>query len=283
MSPATFKIGAVVAAALLVLNSLYTLPEAQQAMVLRFGKLERVVTEPGLHAKIPFIQNVLYFDKRILETDASAEEVQTVDKKRVVVDSFTRWRIASAEKFFQAVRSEDAALRRINTIVNSSIRRVVAREKLQDLVSGNRKRLMSEILTESAKEAAPLGIAIVDVRIKRAELPDDNAAAVFRRMRTEREKEAKEIRATGAEKAQKIRAEAERTRTVTLAEAERDAQKLRGEGEGKAIAITGKAFNQDREFFGFLRSLEAYAASLGSGTTMVLDPSSKFMETFKGK
>jgi membrane protease subunit HflC len=268
---------------IVALNGLFTVRETEQAMVLRFGRVDRVVAEPGLHFKLPFIQQLLFFDKRIMETDSAPEELQTLNKKRVVVDSFTRWRIVDVKKFYEAVRTENTALSRLNPIVNSAIRNIVARETLEELVSGNRSRLMADIKAEASREATPFGIEIVDVRIKRADLPEANSRAVFLRMRAEREKEAKEIRAKGAEEAQIIRADAEKQRTIMLAEAERDAQKLRGEGDGEAIKITGKAFNQDRRFYSFLRSLEAYANSLNKGTIVVLDPSVEFLETFGGE
>jgi membrane protease subunit HflC len=268
---------------IVALNAFFTVRETEQAMVLRFGRVDRVVAEPGLHAKIPFIQQLLFFDKRIRETDSAPEELQTLNKKRVVVDSFTRWRIVDVKKFYQAVRTENTALSRLNPIVNSAIRNVVARATLEELVSGDRPRLMADIKTEASREAAPFGIEIVDVRIKRADLPEANSRAVFLRMRAEREKEAKEIRAKGAEEAQIIRASAEKERTILLAEADRDAQKLRGEGDAEAIKVTGKAFNQDQRFYSFLRSLEAYTKSLKKDTTLVLDPSVEFLKTFKGE
>lgn len=265
------------------MNALFVVQETEQAMVLRFGKVDRLIAEPGLHAKIPFAQQVMFFDKRILETDSSPEEVQTEDKKRVVVDSFTRWRITDAEKFYQAVRSTSVAIQRVNAIVNSNIRRIVAREPLEELVTGNRIKLMNDIQTEATREAAPLGIEIVDVRIKRADLPEENSRAVFRRMQAERQKEAKEIRANGEEEAQKIRADAEKQRTILIAEAERDAQKLRGEGEGQAIKITAEAFQKDARFYEFLRSMEAYEGSLTEDTLMILDPTIPFLKEFSGQ
>ena len=278
-----FFIVAAFAVFIIAANSLYTIQETEQAMVLRFGKVDELVAEPGLHAKIPFVQQIIFFDKRVLETDSPAEEIQTGDKKRVVVDSFTRWRIVDAEKFYQAVRTVPAAINRLNTIVNSNIRRVVGRESLEELVSGERARLMADILKESEKQAGPLGIEIVDVRIKRADLPQANASAVFERMRTERQKEATEIRASGAEEAQKIRADADKQKTIILAEADRDAQTLRGEGDAESIEITGRAFSKDQNFYSFLRRLDAYRASLVEGTTLVLDENADFLSTFRGE
>lgn len=263
-------------------NSLFVVQETGQAMVLTFGKVDRLVAEPGLHMKKPFIQQVMMFDKRILETDSPAEEVQAGDKKRVVVDSFTRWRITDARKFYEAVRTEFSARQRLNVIVNSAIRKVVARVPLADMISEKRPQVMAEILADSRKEAESLGIEVVDVRIKRADLPEQNARAVYQRMQAEREKEAKEIRAQGAEEAQKIRANAEKERTIVLAEAKRDSEKLRGEGDAQAIKIFAGAFNRDQQFYAFIRSLEAYRKSLkDSDTMMILDPQLEFFKTFR--
>jgi len=266
----------------ITVNTLFIVKETDQAMVLALGKVDRLIETPGLKFKVPFYQQVHFFDKRVLETDSSPEEVQTVDKKRVVVDSFTRWKIVDAQKFYQAVRTENSAVTRIDLIVNSNIRRVVARESLEELVSGDRQRLMNDIKSEASKQAAPFGIEVVDVRIKRADLPQENASAIFRRMQAERQKEAKEIRATGAEDAQKIRADAEKQRTILIAEAERDAQSLRGAGDAESIKITGRAFNKDADFYGFLRSLEAYEATLNDDETLlILDDSLPFFEQLK--
>ncbi len=271
------------ATVVVLFNSLYTVPETAQAMVLRFGKVERVVTDPGLHLKMPFVQQVLLFDKRLLETDSDPEELQTLDKKRVVVDSFTRWRITDAEQFFKSVRTESTAVQRINTIVNSNIRRVVARETLSSLVTEKRNKIMEEIQDASSRQVAELGIAIVDVRIKRSDLPEANASAVFQRMRSERQKEATEIRATGEEEAQKIRAEVDRKRTVILAEADRDAAILRGEGDAVAIKTTAEAFSDDQSFYSFVRSLETYETGLVSDTTLILQPDHYLLKTFSRK
>lgn len=265
-------------------NSAFIVKETDQAMVLTIGEVDRVVTDPGLHFKIPFYQQVLFFDKRTLETDSAPEEVQAKDKKRVVVDSFTRWRIADPKKFYEAVRSEYAARDRLDLIVNSNIRQMLAQETLQDIVSGERHAVMQQIKEASMVEAAPLGMEVVDVRIKRADLPQNNSMAIFGRMRTEREKEAKELRAGGSEEAQKIRANAEKERTIILAEAKRDGEKIRGEGDGESIRITAEAFSQDEDFYHFYRSLEAYKNSLAdSDTLLVLDPSNDFLKEFNTK
>lgn len=265
-------------------NSAFIVKETDQAMVLAIGKVDRVVAEPGLHFKVPFYQQVLFFDKRTLETDSSPEEVQAKDKKRVVVDSFTRWRISEPKKFYEAVRTERAARDRLDLIVNSNIRQTLAQETLQDIVSGERNSVMQEIKKAATIEAAPLGIEVVDVRIKRADLPENNSMAIFGRMRTEREKEAKELRAGGSEQAQKIRASAEKDRTILLAEAKRDGEKIRGEGDAESIRITAEAFSKDEDFYRFYRSLEAYRTSLsGNDTLLVMDPTMDFLKGFHTK
>ncbi|MCP5405823.1 MAG: protease modulator HflC [Pseudomonadaceae bacterium] len=279
MNRMTALIVAVVAVVFVLLNTLFTVRETQQVMVLALGRVDRLITEPGLYAKIPFYNQLVVFDKRILQTHADAEEVQTLDKKRIVVDSFTRWRIVDAAQFYRAVRNEGLAVQRIATIVNSNIRAYVASVPLHDLISGERAKVMRAILDSSRDEAKPLGIKIVDVRIKRADLPTENSEAVFRRMRAERQKEAAEIRASGEEEAQKIRADAEKQRTIILAEAQRDAQKLRGEGDADAIRIGGQAFNADPSLYKLIRSLDAYKAALQDNTVFVLDGDNAFTDS----
>lgn len=271
-------------AAIVVMNSTFIVRETDQAMVLTLGKVDRLISEPGLKFKVPFVQNIVMFDKRILATDSPPTEYVTKDKKRLLVDSFSRWRITNAQKFYEAVRTEDAARQRINIIVNSSMRSHLGRESLVDIVSGRRAVLMDKILQESRKEAEPFGVELVDVRIKRTDLPEANSRAIYQRMRAEREKESKELRAQGEEEAQKIRADADRQRTILMAEARRDAEKLRGEGDAEAIGITGRSFNQAPEFYSFLRSLEAYKTSLkNKNTTFVLDSGMPFFQHFSNK
>lgn len=268
--------------AIVVANSAFIVRETDQAMVVQLGQVKRLVAEPGLNFRTPFVQQVTYFDKRILETDSAAEEIQTKEKERVLVDSFSRWRIADAKKFYEAVRTQQRARERLDTIVNSSLRRVLAKHTFAQLISEDRSKLMTEILETSSEQAKTLGIELVDVRIKRADLPAELSRKISNRMRTEREKEAKEIRAKGDEEAQKIRADAERQRTIMLAEAQRDAQKLRGEGDAKSIKITATAYSKDPAFFEFKRSLDAYSRSMTDGETlMVLDPSMDFFKHFK--
>lgn len=269
---------------IILFNAAFIVRESEQMMVLAFGRVERVITEPGLHFKVPFVQQLSLFDKRIIASSANPEEVQSRDKKRVVIDSFTRWRITDAKRFFETVRTVDQARVRLNTIVNSAIRGVVARMDLSDLISDKRAGVMYEITQLARREATELGVEVVDVRIMRADLPESNSRAVFNRMKAEREKEAKEIRAEGAEAAQKIRADAERQRTILIAEATRDAQKLKGEGDAAAIRIGAAAFGRDPQFYGFIRALDAYRTSLvGGDTLMVLDPQTEFLKTFEGR
>lgn len=271
---------AAVGLVILLWSSLFVVRQQEQAMLVALGKVVRLESEPGLHIKMPFYHQVVYFDKRLLNNQSPTEEVQTLDKERVLVDSFTRWQIVDAGLFYRNVRTIDVAVQRLDAIVNSNIREQVAQVKLADLVGAKRDAVMRNLFTQSAEEAAPMGIRIVDVRLKRADLPQENSEAVFRRMRAERQKEANTLRAEGEEAAQKIRAEAEKERTVLLAEANRDSQKLWGEGEAEAIRITGAAFNKDPGFYKFTKSLDAYKASMtGSNTLMVVDPSSEFLGT----
>jgi membrane protease subunit HflC len=265
-------------------NSLFTIHETEQAIVIQLGEVRKVVNEPGLNYKLPFVQKVVFLDKRILETDSNPEEIQSSLKEPMMVDSFTRWRIIDATQFYKAVRTEADARKRIDIIVNSNLRQKLALHSSKDIVSGDRDKIMQDILKSSKEQAFPLGVEIVDVRIKRADWPANISQAVFQRMNAERNKEAKEIRAQGAEKAQEIRATSEKERTIILANAQRDAQKLRGEGDGESIRITAEAFGKDPDFYSFIRSLEAYKASLtGDDTFMVLDPSVQYLKHFTQK
>jgi membrane protease subunit HflC len=267
------------AALVVLLNTLFTVGQTQQVMVVSLGQIVREVDEPGLHLKVPFLHQAVVFDKRILETDSPAEEVQTLDKERVVVDSFTRWRITDVGQFFISVRTIGTAQLRLDTIVNSALREEVANVRLAELVDDKRDEVMTRILARVQTESRGMGIEVVDVRLKRADLPEANSESVFRRMRAEREKEALELRAQGEEEAAKIRAEAEKERTIILAEATKQAQILRGVGDSQSIRITGQAFSRDADFYKLTRSLEVYRAALTpSSTLMVLDPSTEVLD-----
>lgn len=263
------------------LNGLFTMSEKQQGLVLQFGEPKRVVQDSGLNFKIPLIQNVVRYDKRILEYDLPIEEVIAVDKKRMLIDSFTRFKITDPLEFYKTVGSESNVRNRLNSNVISSLRRVVGTVTLDELLSENRSDIMIRIRDEVNNEASRFGIEIVDVRIRRADLPEANSQAIFERMISERVREAKEFRAKGSEIAQKIRAEADKEKTVILAEATRKSEILRGEGESSAISIYANAFEMDSDFYSFYRSMQAYGKVLGEdGTTMILSPDSEFLEFF---
>ena len=263
------------------LNGLFTMNEKQQGLVLQFGEPKRVVQDSGLNFKIPLIQNVVRYDKRILEYDLPIEEVIAVDKKRMLIDSFTRFKIIDPLEFYKTVGSESNVRNRLNSNVISSLRRVVGTVTLDELLSEERSDIMERIRDEVNNEASRFGIKIVDVRIRRADLPEANSQAIYERMISERVREAKEFRAKGSEIAQKIRAEADKEKTVILAEATRTSEILRGEGESKAISIYANAFEKDSDFYSFYRSMQAYGNVLGEdGTTMILSPDSEFLEFF---
>lgn len=276
-----FGIGALAIVVVLVWQSLFTVHQQQLALVLQLGKPVMVHAEPGLKVKIPFIQNVKYFDKRMLTLDGPTEEIIARDQKRLKVDSFVRFRIENPLLFYQSVGDERGALSRLNTLLNSSLRQVLASEDFLTILSGDRNGLMKKVHVDLQGSAGRLGLEIVDVRIKRADLPEANSQAVYRRMQTERDREARENRAQGVEIAERIRADAERQRTVILAEARKQSEILRGEGDAGRAKILAGAASQDAEFFAFYRSLQAYEQALsGSDTSMVLSPNSDFFQYF---
>ncbi|MAH04316.1 MAG: protease modulator HflC [Pseudomonadota bacterium] len=270
----------ILAVALLVLSgSVFTVKETQQVLVLQFGDVKGRVTDPGLHFKIPVVQQLRIFEKRILNVDPPAEEVLLADQKRLVVDTFARYRIADMLKYYQTLSTEAAAVQRMNNIINASLRGVLGKTTLQNVLSVERDRLMKDIQEEVNTETDRFGIEIVDVRIVRADLPVQVTQSTYNRMRSEREREAKEARAQGEELALKIRSEADKERTIMLSEARRDSEILRGEGDKEAIRIYAKAFGQDPQFYEFYRTMEAYKKALiNGGTTMVLSPDSDFFK-----
>jgi membrane protease subunit HflC len=278
----TVAVVAAVAVIILILaSSLFTVQQTQQALVLQLGELKRVIKEPGLKLKIPLIQNVIYMDNRVLDLDPPAEEVIASDQKRLVVDAVARYRITDPLKFFQTVGNENGLQARLSRVVNGSLRNVIGNYTLLDVLSERRAAIMSEIRDQVNGEAANFGIAVIDVRLRRADLPQANSDAIFQRMRSERDREAKQARAEGAEIAQRIRARAERERTVITAEAQKTSQIVRGEGDGTSIKIYADAFGRDPQFFAFYRSMEAYRKALGGdNTTMVLAPDSEFFRYF---
>jgi membrane protease subunit HflC len=279
-------IAAIVAAVgLVVLSStLFTVQQTQQVLITQFGQPIRVITEPGLHAKIPFIQSIIAFDRRLLDYDASGEEVILGDQRRLIVDSFTRYRITDPLLFFQTVGATEAGIRaRLNSIVQSSLRRVLGNEPLLSVLSTDRARIMGTIRSQVNDEARRFGIEVTDVRIRRADLPEENTQAILNRMQSERERVAREARAEGAEVAARVRAGADRERTVLLAEAQASADILRGQGEQEAITIFADAFQRDPSFFEFWRSMQAYREAFSEGETrLLLSPENEFFRFFRG-
>ena len=261
--------------------SIFIVKEINQAIVLQFGDPKRILMKPGLNFKIPFIQNVVFLDKRILNLDAPPAEVIASDQKRLIVDAFARFKIIDPLKFYISVGNERVARSRLSTIINSRIRSVLGTQRLQTLLSEERSKQMALIQEGVNNEAAKFGIEIVDVRIKRADLPPANSDAIYRRMQTEREREAKEFRAKGAEMAITITSTADKEVTVILADAEKQSQILKGEGDGQRNKIFADAFGQDPEFFAFYRAMQAYETALiGGETSLILSPDSEFFKFF---
>ncbi len=280
--PVLMGLGIAAAAVVLLLySSLFVVHQAQQALVLQFGNPVRVVRDPGLGFKIPFIQQVEYFDRRVLDFDAPSVELVLGDQKRLVVDAFARYRIADPLRFRQASGSEQAFRGRLEPIVFSALRSVLGDASLFTVLSPERNALMRSIQDEANRALAQFGIEVVDIRIKRADLPAENSQAIYRRMQTEREREARELRAQGAEIGQRIRARADRERRVLIAEAQKSSEILRGEGDAEAVRIFAEAFGQDTKFFDFYRSLQAYRTAFDDGSTsFVLRPDSPFFRYF---
>ena len=272
---------ALVVFGILLANALFAVHEREQAIVLQFGAPQKVVTEPGLNFKLPFIQNVITIDKRILDLDIAPEQVTASDQKRLEVDAFARFRIVDPLEFYISLGNESVARQRLGTILGSGLRRVLGEESFEAVVRDKRAELMERIRDQMNSQAEQFGIEVVDVRIRRADLPEANSQAIFRRMQTEREREANEFRAQGREVAQRIRANADRGVTVTLAESTRNAEIIRGEGDACRNRIFAAAFGIDPNFFAFYRSMQSYEQALMEGeTTAVLSPDSEFFRYF---
>ena len=261
--------------------SLFTVKEINQAIVLQFGDPKKVLSEPGLQVKIPFIQNVVYLDRRILSLDPAPEEVIASDQKRLIVDAYARFRIVDPLKFYISVGDERVARSRLATIINSRIRSVLGKQSLATLLSEDRTKQMAIIQEGVNAEAEKFGITIIDVRIKRADLPQANSEAIYKRMQTEREREAKEFRAKGAEMAVTITSTADKEVTVLLANAKKKSEIMKGEGDGQRNKIFAGAFGKDPEFFAFYRAMQAYEKALiGGDTSLILSPDSDFFKFF---
>jgi membrane protease subunit HflC len=269
-------IGAVVA-----YNAFFIVHQTQTALVLRFGEPRQVITQPGLNVKVPLAETVEYFDKRILDIDIASKEVTASDQKRLVVDAFARYRITDPLLFYQAVRDEAGAANRLNSVMDSAMRGVLGNATFIEVVRDRREALMRLIAERVNAEVRNFGLEIVDVRIKRADLPDANSQAIFTRMQTERQREAAELRAQGNEQAKRIRATADREATVIIAEANRDSERIRGEGDAERNRIYAAAFSRDPDFFGFYRSMQAYEEGLkANDTRLVISPNSEFFRYF---
>ena len=276
-----FIIPIIIALAIITYLSLFTVKEINQAIVLQFGNPKKVITTAGLQWKIPFVQNVVFLDRRILSLDPAPEEVIASDQKRLIVDAYSRFTIVDPLKFYISVGNEMVARSRLATIINSRIRNVLGKQSLATLLSEERGRQMAIIQEGVNEEAKKFGIQIIDVRIKRADLPQANSEAIYKRMQTEREREAKEFRARGAEMAVTITSTADKEVTVILANADKQSEIMKGEGDGIRNKIFADAFGQDPEFFSFYRAMQAYEKALiGGETTMILSPDSDFFKYF---
>jgi len=259
-------------------GALFTIDETEQAIITQLGKYVRTVSEPGLNFKVPFLQSVHKFEDRVLEYDAAAAPVITSDKKHLVIDNYARWKIVDPLKLYQTVRDESGAQARLDDIVFSELREEVARHTLTEIISVNRETIMEKVHKQCDEKAREYGIEVIDVRIKRADLPSEVARSVYARMKAERERIAKKYRSEGEEEAVKIRATTDKVKTILLAEAYREAEKVRGEGDAGAITIYAEAFEKDPEFYAFIRTLEAYEKSLGRDTTVILPSDSEFFQ-----
>ena len=281
MKISRFLLLVIVFAGFVVYLTLFTVKEINQAIVLQFGDPKKVINEPGLQVKIPFIQNVIFIDRRILSLDPAPEEVIASDQKRLIVDAYARFKIIDPLKFYISVGDERVARSRLATIINSRLRSVLGKQSLATLLSEDRAKQMAIIQEGVNVEAEKFGIKIIDVRIKRADLPQANSEAIYKRMQTEREREAKEFRAKGAEMAVTITSTADKEVTVLLANAKKQSEIMKGEGDGQRNKIFAQAFGKDPEFFSFYRAMQAYEKALiGGDTSLILSPDSDFFKFF---
>jgi membrane protease subunit HflC len=255
----------------------FTIGEWEQGMIVQFGNPKRILQEPGLYFKLPFVQNLVRFEKWVLTTDARTAEYLTLDKKRVLVDHVSRWRIQEPLEFYRSVRDQQRAMARLDDLISARLRQETAKHNFLDFVREKREEIMAVVTKDTKETAKTFGIEVLDVRIKGLDLPQEVQASVFARMRAERERIAKRYRAEGEERAREIRAGADREREVILATAYETSQKLSGEGDAQAAAIYAQAFGQDPEFYAFTRRLQAYEKILSSGTTLVLPPDSELL------
>lgn len=284
MNPRTLPFAAAALGGLLIIaaSSLFVVNQAEQALVLRLGAHRATIKSPGLHFKVPFIEDVVRYDLRLLPLDPPAEEIILGDSKRIVVDTFARYRIDDPLKFYQTLKNETNARAQMSQVVSSAMRRVMGQIMLPSLLSEERSQIMEDIQKEVSERAAPYGISVADVRIRRADLPDETSQSIYDRMKSERQRQAKELRAQGYEWGQQIRARADREKTVILAEAQRQADYLRAQGDTESSRIYNDSYGKDARFYKFYRSLEAYRTALTKDTTMILAPNAEFFDTFNG-
>ena len=274
-------IGALVVLLMMGASPLFVVDLTETAIVVRLGKPVNTITDPGLKFKVPFIEEVRYFDKRLLDYDVPPQDVITLDKKTIRIDNYGKWKIIDPLRVYEAFQSQQRALNRLDDIIYSELRVELGRHTLSEIVSQNRTELMAHVTKAAGEKAAAYGIEIVDVRIKRADLPDQNEKAVFARMQAEREREAKLYRSQGEEEAQKIRSTAEKEREILLAEADKTAQELMGDGDAAAFAIFSEAYKKDPDFFAFTRSMEAYKKTMNEKSMLVISPDSEFFQYLK--
>jgi len=279
---ARLVIGAIVVALLVLSQTVFVVGERQQALITQFGKPVRTIREPGLYVKVPVVQTLSRFERRILATDVQAAEYLTLDKKRLAVDHVSRWRISDPLEFYRTVRDTRGAMARLDDIIFARLRQEIAKHNFADFIREKREGIMQVVTAGTREMAASFGIEVVDVRIKRADLPTEVQASVYARMRAERERIAKRYRAEGEERARKIRASADKEREILVAKAYEESQGMIGEGDAQAIATYARAFGQDPELYGFLRRLESYEKIFAGGTTVVLSPDSDLLRYLQG-
>jgi len=258
-------------------NATFVVPQWQQAIVVQLGQPVRTVRDPGLYWKLPFVQTVTFFDRRVLAADAGNAEYITLDKKRLLIDHISRWEIVDPLQFYRTVRDERGAMARLDDIITARLRQEVAKENFKEIIREKRDAIMDTVTAEARTLATPFGLRVIDVRVKRADLPPEVQASVFARMQAERQRIALRYRAEGEEKGREIRAQADKEREIILAKAYQESQSLRGAGDAQAIAVTGQAFGRDPSFYGFVRRLETYERVFSPETTIVLRPDSDLL------
>jgi membrane protease subunit HflC len=261
----------------------FRVPQWEQAVVLQLGEPVRTIREPGLYWKLPFVQNVLRFERRLMEYDASPRELLTKDKQQLVVDNYARWRIVDPLQFYRTVRSEEGAASRLDDIIYSNVRENLGRHSFSEIINERRAELMEQVTKSTDQKAREYGIEVMDVRMKRADLPEKTEMNVFSRMRTERERLAKKFRAEGDEEARKVRSESDKEVAILMAEAKKQAEITRGQGDAKAVRIFAEAYGRDPSFYEFVRTLESYRKSMHAGTSVILSPDSDFLRLLKNQ